>query len=530
MTNKPIERRVRGAEDDDIDDGKIEIATYKGTTTTVTEHSDPFQKTFKKANFSGISDTFRRKVNRQLQKVYKGTDGTQTKQIEEDSNGYNLFDVMIPPYNPEYLAALTEKSAFHHAAIKAKESNIVGLGFSLVESPKTKRKLSETTDEQQAARLRNRLSRLSENINEYIDSCNDHDSLVDILSKVWYDYEAIGHGFIEIGRTSTGMIGYIGHIPATTMRVRRQRDGYVQIIADKVTYFRNFGENNPNPIGKDPNPNEIIMIKKYHPTNMYYGVPDIISASNAVAGNEFAARFNIDYFENKAVPRHVIVLKGAEFSKASERKLTEFFETGLKGPSNNHRSIFVPLPADRQDKKVDLKIEAVEAGVQDQSFERYKKSNISEILTAHRVPPNKVGLLEGGSIAAALDASKTFKEQVCQPEQRMLAKKMNKILREWTDALVFQFNELTLTDEDTRSKINERLLRMQVLTPNEVRNQLGYPARQDGDEVIILNAQRAAEQRANANASRQEDSDRSAETSTTQSEGQNPAGEGRRRE
>jgi hypothetical protein len=62
--------------------------------------------------------------------------------------------------------------------------------------------------------------------------------------------------FIVIGMNLTvyftsevkGEIGYIGHIPATTMRVRRLRDGFTQIISGKVVYFRNFNAINPNPI------------------------------------------------------------------------------------------------------------------------------------------------------------------------------------------------------------------------------------------------------------------------------------------
>jgi capsid portal protein len=45
--------------------------------------------------------------------------------------------------------------------------------------------------------------------------------------KVYTDLQATGNGFLEIGRTVTGEIGYVGHIPATTVRVRRLRDGFV---------------------------------------------------------------------------------------------------------------------------------------------------------------------------------------------------------------------------------------------------------------------------------------------------------------
>ena len=40
----------------------------------------------------------------------------------------------------------------------------------------------------------------------------------------------------------------------------------------------------------------------------------------------------------------------------------------------------------------------------------------------------------------------------------VLEKILNKIIEEKTDALLIKFNQLTLTDEDTQSKIDERYL------------------------------------------------------------------------
>ena len=67
-------------------------------------------------------------------------------------------------------------------------------------------------------------------MHQWLESLNNDDSFTTTMTKVYTDMQAIGNGYLEIGRTTRGEIGYIGHIPATTMRVRRLRDGYVQII------------------------------------------------------------------------------------------------------------------------------------------------------------------------------------------------------------------------------------------------------------------------------------------------------------
>jgi len=491
--------------------------------------SDPFAVGLDELKkVKGLGASFRRKVNRDFSKALTGQEGAKTQQnlLAQAITGYAMFDLIEPPYNLEYLSKVYEISTYNYAAINAKVANIVGLGYDFIETKKTNDAFDSITDEKQLERARRKLNKLRQDLHNWLDETNDEDTFTQTLIKVYTDLEATGNGFIEIGRTATGNIGYIGHIPAKTMRVRRLRDGFVQLLYGKAVFFRNFGDSDTeNPIaGQEDRPNEIIHLKKYTPMNNYYGIPDIIASQIALTGNELSGRYNLDYFENKAVPRYIITVKGAKLSPESERKLLEFFQVGLKG--KNHRSLYVPLPADTQDSKVEFKMEPIEAGNQEGSFEKYRKSNRDEILLAHRVPINKIGVPEGVSLASARDADKMFKEQVCRPAQLILEKKINKIFEEKTDALVLKFNELTLTDEDTQSKIDERYLRMQVITPNEVRIRKGMIPLEGGDKVVDLQAQ-AAEIKAQAMNSRQRSQDREANAPDVSGEGRNAKGDGR---
>ena len=494
------------------------------------EHEDAFAidlEEIKKLN--GLSPAFRRKVGRESSKAFTGIDGTATQQnlLQQAVTGYAMFDLVQPVYNLEYLSQIYEVSTYNYAAINAKVANIVGLGHSFVETRKTNDAFDAITDERQLERARRKLGKLRQDLNDWLDSTNDEDTFTETLIKVYTDLEATGNGFLEIGRTTNGDIGYIGHIPAKTMRVRRLRDGFIQLLYGKAVFFRNFGDTETiNPIsGGEDRPNEVMHFKKYTPMNNYYGIPDVIAAQTALAGNEFSGRYNLDYFENKAVPRYIITVKGAKLSPESERKLLEFFQVGLKG--KNHRSLYVPLPADTPDSKVEFKMEPIEAGTQEGSFNKYRLANRDEILLAHRVPINKIGVPEGVSLANARDADKTFKEQVCRPAQMKLEKKLNKIVEEKTDALVLKFNELTLTDEDTQSKIDERYLRMQVITPNEVRIRKGMIPIDGGDTVVELKPQAAAEQRAQAGNTRSRTQERDANSPDNSGEGRNAKGDGR---
>ncbi len=497
--------------------------------TTTQKSSDPFSIEGEEVlKLSGLSPAIRRKVSRDIQKKFVGTEnsGSQQLLIQQAVSGYALFDLVQPEYNLDYLSTIYEISPYNYAAINAKVSNIVGLGFDFIESKKTTDLLDSIDDEKQLDRARRKLNRIKQDLHQWLEDCNEEETFKETLIKFYTDVESTGNGYLEVGRTTAGKIGYIGHIPSKTMRVRRLRDGFVQLLYGKAVFFRNFGDTQtPNPIaGATDRPNEIIHLKKYTPKNNYYGVPDIIAAQNAMAGNEFAGKYNLDYFENKAVPRYIITVKGAKLSPESERKLLEFFQVGLRG--KNHRSLYIPLPPDSPDSKTEFKMEPIEAGAQESSFNVYRQANRDEILMAHRVPINKIGTATGISLANARDADKTFKEQVCAPAQDILEKKLNRVIQEMTDALVLKFNELSLTDEDTQSKIDERYLRLQVITPNEVRIRKGMVPRDGGDEVVDLGA-KAAEIKAQAMQSRTRDAERAANSPDKSGEGRNAKGDGR---
>jgi hypothetical protein len=68
-------------------------------------------------------------------------------------------------------------------------------------------------------------------------------------------------------------------------------------------------------------------------------------------------------------------------------------------------------------------------------------------------------------------------------------KRLAPFFKEKTNAFEFRLVELTLTDEETSSRINERELRWDVITPNEVRDKKGLPPIDGGDERVGLYTQ-----------------------------------------
>lgn len=470
-------------EDSEMQDGiEIDEITYHQIISKL-ESSDPFNN----IKISSLSPKMKRKYNSLQKKLTGNPDTVGTKYIDpEQIVGYSLFDVVYPPYDQENLASLFDQSAIQNAAVNARVMNTVGLGFEFVETTKARRKIEKAQDnEEKLARVRKSLHDEKDRLDEIFENLNDEETFIETMVKVWLDVLCTGNGYLEIGRTVSGEIGYIGHVPAVLVRVRRKRDGFVQMARSnkiQAVFFRNFQDKETqDPINNDPNPNEMIHFKLYSPNNTYYGISPAVSAAAAIVGDKFAKEYNIDYFENKAIPRYAIIVKGAKLSAKSKQELINYFRNEVKG--RNHGTLVIPVPASIGS-DADIKFEKLEAGIQDASFDKYRKSNRDEILVANRVPAPKVGVYDNANLAVSRDADKTFKTQVIGPDQAIIEKRINRIVSEFTDLLCLRFKRIDLVDEDIQSRIYDRYLRTEVISPNEVRSYMGLPERMDGDEVL----------------------------------------------
>lgn len=472
-------------------------------------------------SFTGLSTNVRRRLNKAL-----NTAGSKDAERAYWANGYGILQIAEPPYNLAELAMFHDTSTINHGAIKAKVASIVGLGYNFEETPQQIAKIQNTEDQDATDKLTRKIERIKADLYDWLDSLNPDDTFQTTIEKVATDYETFGNGYLEIGRTVTGEIGYVGHIPASTIRVRLRRDGFVQIIGNQIVYFRNFGKDTPSPLTNDENPNEIIHLKKYSPRSTFYGVPDSVAASTAIVGDALASNYNVKFFDNSATPRYIVTLSGGRLSKASEQKLFEFLQSSLRG--NPHRTLFIPLPLDSNGEPVQFKMEKVDADLKDGAWDQYRERNKQDILTAHGVPLSRIGGESDQGVAASLSADRMFKEQIVVPSQEVFEKAINKFVAEKTTAVKFNLNELALIDELAMSQIHERYARNKIMKINEIRAEKGLPAIPEGDKFFEPSKQTNAEQNAQANNSRQRSQERVANNSdsTTTITGRNPQGSG----
>ena len=432
-----------------------------------------------------FSEKFSKETVPPFMKAYHNVSNTVKSKQQEENTAYGILDCVEPPYNMRYLAKLYETSSIHAGAVDAKVDNIVGLGWYFGYTHRADqlrinagKKAEDKNDDKARDALERRLERDKGALHKYLTDLNSIDEFDEILTKCMKDLFTTGNGYLEVSRDAEGRVAYLGHVPSVDIRIRKKRDGFIQLGMQDAIFFRNFGDQKTrDPSGRDPRPNELIHFKTYSPSNNFYGIPDIVSAIEAVAGIEFASRYNIEYFENKAIPKHVIKVRGMDLGTGELAKLTKFFESSTANQS--HRTVVIPIEGSVND--ADITFEAVEGSKQDGSFKEYTEMNIQMILSRHRVPKNRLGISEGQGLSSSRDADKIFKESVCQPIQRLVEKKIQKIIAEVTDLFEFKLEEYSLTDEETQTKIDEIDIRSGALLPDERRVKLGLQRRPDGE-------------------------------------------------
>lgn len=411
-----------------------------------------------------------------------GTDGRGVSRQLPDSPWHEAYargEVVEPPYDLEALAALYETNSTHKACVDAKTINIVGLGYRFVPVGGDRE-----ADSGNLALLQH-----------LFDNCNPEMTFTEVLRAVWTDVECLGNGYLELTRNSRGQIDGMYHVPGTTVRVLADRSGFVQVRDGRKRVFRNVGGEpvavgdrshsstqdggasgrgtSPRPTGDAGEQNEVLHFMKYTPQSSYYGVPDIIPAVSAVAGDKAAREYNIDFFSHNAVPRMAIIVEGGELSEGVVTQLKHFMESEIKG--HGHKTLVLEAPGGGAHVRLE---KLTVGGCEDAAFLEYRRANRDEVLLVHRVPPGKVTVVENANLANSSDQDKTFREQVVRPEQRRIEYRLNRLVREQLGIgdWAFQFREMDLSEAREEAEVAAIYAGIGVLSAEEIRGRLGMAA------------------------------------------------------
>jgi len=418
----------------------------------------------------------------QLKRAEIKLDHSQEIQTPTNQQAAKDSDFVAPPYNLQNLAILYEKNTAHYRAVKAKAEDSVGLGWTIVDKKGTANE--------------NRRQELIDLLN----NINPMQTLDEVLNNAMVDFESIGGGYLEIARDNASQkITLLNHIPSVTILISKDMKRYLHQRGNQKTYFKRFGDEdvlNPK-IGKfEPSlpkaegANELWPFVHYFPRSDFYGIPDVIPAMGAVLGDVFSRDYNLDFFQNGAIPAYAVIVEGADVTEEVKKAIEDFFKHDLKGGGNQHRTIVIPAPGDN----VKVRFEALNVNIKDGSFKLYRQDNKEEILSAHGVPPSrafhfKLGTL-GGDVSKA--SAKIYEETTITRNRKMVQRAMNAIIAGMGfPEFSFKLNRSQNTDLSQLGSFISSVATSRTLTPNEQREILsplfenGLDNVPGGDEIWL---------------------------------------------
>jgi len=411
--------------------------------------------------------------------VLKQHQVSASKQIEPTMFKYG--PTIDPPYDLKKLMTWMDMSVVHSSCIHTKVQDSVGVGFYL--EPEDESKIKDKEKDKNYKTLIaffNKVNHKWENITK-------------LLRKVMLDFEACGNGYIEVSRGQDGTINGLYHVNATTVKWAKTKDKLVQKIQNKYVWFKLFGDEKilnrftgdfKDKIDNvDEIANEIIPVTSYTWKSSVYGLPEWLPALYNMFGDMKEMEYNIDFFTNYGVPAYALIIEGSSVSDEVQDEVSKYFETTLKG--SNHKTLTLSTP-----QGVNMRFERLSVETKEASFRMYHKDNRDSILTAHHVPPYRASIVEQGQLGGnvATETDRIYLDSVINPRQYEFEWVLNELIIKQgleIQGWIFRFDDINITDREKDSKIHQAYFNIGVMSPNEIRQELGFEPYDDGDQYFV---------------------------------------------
>lgn len=162
-----------------------------------------------------------------------------------------------------------------------------------------------------------------------------------------------------------------------------------------------------------------------------YGLPEYLSALNSAWLNEAATLFRRKYHQNGAHAGYILYMTDAAQSSSDIEQMRKAMRD-TKG-LGNFRNLFMYAPNGKPD---GIKIVPLSEVATKDDFFNIKKASRDDLLSAHRVPPQMMGIIpdNSGGFGDAVKASQVFVRNELTPLQERIRQ-----LNDWLKFDVINF-------------------------------------------------------------------------------------------
>jgi PBSX family phage portal protein len=444
---------------------------------------------------------------------------------EQDTYSAESLDLVAAPYDLKFLSDLNDISVTRRSCIEAKATNVAALGYRI---KRVDPAADETDRDDVSDQIKLQLERWA---------AKGGSPFAQAVYNMLYDLESNGNGYLEVSRNRRGEIDGIYNIPSHTIRIKKDRSGFVQVLSNGVTKvpFYNFGdkcelkEDGTIEIlpDRDRKINELIHFKLDTHKSAYYGLPVDIAALPTIIGDEAAREYNNKFFKFSATPELALIFEvdataiptlygdqpiKVEIDPNTKRDIEEHFRRNLSAKTFEPAIFHLP-PG------VKMRVEKLSSEQKDSGWTKFREANKAEIREAHRTPPVVVGGSDTNYANAAIEKS-VYLEQVIAPRQEEMEQTLMALL--WPELVMIgnkqlpaelaadgdlsinpvirvspengvgvdptiwrlDFKEMSVADKSVDAQVHNIYATLGVMTINEIRMQLGMKPLPEGDKTV----------------------------------------------
>jgi len=172
-----------------------------------------------------------------------------------------------------------------------------------------------------------------------------------------------------------------------------------------------------------------------------YGLPEYLSALNSAWLNESATLFRRKYYQNGAHAGYIMYMTDAAQSSTDIDQMRKAMRD-TKG-LGNFRNLFMYAPNGKKD---GIQIIPLSEVATKDDFFNIKKATRDDLLSAHRVPPQMMGIIpdNAGGFGDVEKAAQVFVRNELTPLQERM-----KEVNDWIGEEVIRFKDYELTPGNT---------------------------------------------------------------------------------
>lgn len=228
-----------------------------------------------------------------------------------------------------------------------------------------------------------------------MDVVNDELLSEETLSRACYDYLLYGDLFMFAHTNRLGGLHHYEHLPS--LHTRRAKKHAIVLDHDEP-------QNQRYALDKT------LHIIRYDGRQEMYGRPSYMAALLSVYLGEAATRFRYFYIKNRSNTGFLLYLSG----EVNEDVVDEIEDALAGGEDEQFGNVVIHDPNGGENK---IKLIPISDKTNEDSFSEVKEKAMEDVLVAHRVPPQLLGIIpkNTGGFGSAADAARIFNRNEVNP-------------------------------------------------------------------------------------------------------------------